>query len=170
VRKHLEDDKDALFLSSNLVQHFGKDGIQPALTQAVLQRVERLCAHYFGSLHSSAKAMTLDCQKYSKSIQEGEWCTPVNLLSGGELRRLQLASFLAFSQLTLEKANVSMDLRIFDEPCAPLDAAGHVAFLKQIKELYPRHKTILISHADIPGAFAEHHVKIKSRGLYRSSI
>ena len=171
VARQILGEREATFFTvSNLTHHFGKDGIQPALTQAVLQRVENLCATYFGALHSTQKAMTLDCQKYSKSIQEGEWNTPVNLLSGGELRRLQIASFLAFSQLTLEKANVSMDLRIFDEPCAPLDAAGQVAFLKQIKELYPTHKSILISHADIPENHADRRVNIKSRGLHRSSI
>jgi len=156
--------------ASKLAHHFGKDGIQPVLTQAVLQRVESLCASYFRSLHSTQKALTLDCQKYCKSIQEAEWCTPVNLLSGGELRRLQLASFLAFSQITMEKTNVCMDIRIFDEPCAPLDAAGHGAFLRQLKTLYPAHKTILISHANAPENMADHHLKIRSVGLYRSSV
>jgi len=170
ARAKLEEDEAEFFVASSLAKHFGKDGIQPVLTQAVLQRVECLCASYFGSLHSTQKALMLDCQKYSKSIQEGEWATPVNLLSGGELRRLQLASFLAFSQVTLEKANVCMDVRIFDEPCAPLDSAGHAAFLQQIKALYPEHKAILISHANTPENLADHRLKIKSRGLYRSSI
>jgi hypothetical protein len=162
---------EKLFSSAvKLCRHFGKDGIQPALTHAALQRIESLCASYFADLHSNEKALMLDADKYSKNIQVGEWSTPVNLLSGGELRRLQLASFMAFSHLTLEKANLSLDVRVFDEPCSPLDAAGHAAFLLQLKNRYPTHKSVLISHSNVPEKYADHLVKIKCRGLHRSHI
>jgi DNA repair exonuclease SbcCD ATPase subunit len=166
----LEQAEQKLLVHGALVTHFGKDGIQPVLTQAVLVRIERLCALYFSRLHSEEKALALDPEKFSKSIQVNEWSTPVNLLSGGELRRLQLAAHMAFSLLMLEKSNVSIDLRIFDEPCAPLDEAGYRAFLDQIKTLYTTQKTLLISHSLLPVPHADHRIKISCRGMHRSHV
>jgi len=77
-----------------------------------------------------------------------------HLLSGGELRRLQLAGFFSFGALALEHQAVSLNVRVLDEACLSMDGGGTAAFLAAARQALPSVGVLVVSHQNHAAAFA----------------
>lgn len=135
----------------------GPNGIQNALSARLLATLESQTAESFAAM--SAKEFDLRIQfnekgKVVQTISHGANRMPMNLLSGGELRRLKLAAFLAFSDVALNHRRVKMNVRVLDEPLAGVDGEGVRSFISTARTAFKPLTCFFISHRPYEAEFA----------------
>jgi energy-coupling factor transporter ATP-binding protein EcfA2 len=72
----------------------------------------------------------------------------ISLMSGGELQRLKIASFLAYRYILNEVMQWSSNLLIFDEPDTFVDASGVKHMMEMIHKESVDKCVIVISHTN----------------------
>ena len=135
---------------------FGKDGLPTALATSLIDELNTATSDIFQDMHPH-KTLTIGYDmkgRLHKSIRsKTAGPIPLHLLSGGELRRLRLSGFLAFSELLLARKRVSMNIRIYDEPTQGMDNCGMAAFFTRISKSTVLSQYI-ISHRNYQTEFA----------------
>ena len=141
-----------------LADLMGKNGVPNALSSRLLATLEDRTAACFESMSGDRLAFAMrfnDKGRLVKTVTQPDGHTlPMNLLSGGQFRRLQLASFMAFSEVAQRRRRVRIDLRILDEPMQSIDGAGMRAFIDAVRGAFVGKRVLLISHRPYEDSFA----------------
>ena len=120
--KQLQDRKKLSSYSFELFNiiayHLGHNGIQSYLLENMSDRLVSL----IGTIADDPNLRVIhsDKEKLVKKYNGYD----MSLMSGGELQRLKIASFLAYRHILSEVMQWSSNLLIFDEPDTYVDASG----------------------------------------------
>lgn len=101
---------------------------------------------------------------YANGTSEYKGC------SGGERRRVDIATIFALGDLAASRASSNVDLRLLDEPFESLDSLGNEKVIRLLREkVVPRSKTVLVmSHdEDLKSMFENRITVIKENGISR---
>lgn len=143
---------------ATLATLMGKDGVPNQLCLRMLRILEETAGTFFESMSSDMMGFSMgfdDKGKLEKKVTMGSGeRLALNLLSGGELRRLQLAGFLAYSDVALRHRRLRINLRVLDEPMQGIDGVGMRAFLTAVKRSFVSKHVLLISHRPYETSFA----------------
>ena len=155
-----EEAEDLRSCHAALADLTGKDGVPNALSTRLLATLEESTAVGFetmaGNHNQLAFAMGFnDKGRLVKTVTQADGqALALNLLSGGQYRRLQLAGFLAFSEVAQRRRRVRFDLRILDEPMQSIDGAGMRTFVAAVRDAFAGKHVLLISHRPYEATFA----------------
>ena len=116
--KQLKESQAKYFLYKDMTHHLGPNGIQSHLLE---HTVNRLCTIVSSMTNMSGfRIHHNDKEKLIKTFNGHD----ISLMSGGELQRLKIASFLAYRHVLNEVMQWSSNLLMFDEPDTFVDASG----------------------------------------------
>lgn len=131
-------------------------------------------AHYLGSLADGAidafwttisetKSQAKLVEKFSVTVEKKGSAPNFNALSGGEKRKVRLATALALQDLVAARAAKSIELWVGDEVDDALDSAGLERLMGVLEEKARERGTVLvISHNDI-ASYARQHMLVEKK-------
>ena len=154
-KKHFHK-KQELF--NIIAYHLGHNGIQSYLLENMSDRLVSL----IGTIADDPNLRVIhsDKEKLVKKYNGYD----MSLMSGGELQRLKIASFLAYRHILSEVMQWSSNLLIFDEPDTYVDASGVKYMMEMIHKESKDKCIIVISHTNSMHrdmALFENHVVIE---------
>lgn len=120
----------------------GRNGIQSYLLEKTMNRLCSLIASM-----TENYSFTVSHSNREKLIKQFNG-HDISLMSGGELQRLKIASFLAYRYILNEVTQWSSNLLIFDEPDTFVDASGVKHMMQMIHKESKDKCVIVISHTN----------------------
>lgn len=160
ARETAAKSEQALRLAESVVKVFGPAGVRAEILDTVTPFLNARTAEYLGVLSDGnisavwttlSKSASGDLkEKFSIEVTHAKGGDSFALISGGEKRKVRLATALALQDLVASRAAKPIDLWIGDEIDDALDPAG-LERLMVILDLKTReHGTVLvISHSDL---------------------
>ena len=146
------DASTALF--GELVEHFGKRGVQNLLYTLALSQLEAAAAVYTGELSSGRLQLRLAFDEQLRSVRkhvrvrrpDGSFAErSIAQLSGGEWRRVGLGLSLAFADFAKQRSGLSCNLLVLDEVMQHMDVDGQAAMARVLRGLGVE-TTVVIAH------------------------
>lgn len=135
---------------------FGDAGIKSFVFDLVCSSLTVKANKYLDLMTSGSIAINFDTQKKTKAgdIKEKFDCSiitngqtiPYAAYSGGEKRRISLATDMALSEIMTEYYDSNFNFMVFDEQSNYLDAQGKKQFLTLLKELASTKKVFVVDH------------------------
>jgi len=166
----------AVELRKKAVQVYGPAGVRAHILDTVTPFLNDRTAHYLGALsdgncHAIWQTLTPTAkgelrEKFSIDVADDQGAESFAGLSGGEKRKVRLATALALQDLVGSRAAKPIDLWIGDEIDDALDNAG-LERLMNILELKARERgtVLVISHADLKDWIRETLTVVKKGGV-----
>lgn len=160
ARKRLEEIGEDIKVAEAVVSVFGPAGVRAHILDTVTPFLNERTAHYLGSLSDGAITATWQTltknakgelrEKFSIDVTHSLGGDGFASLSGGEKRKVRLATALALQDLVASRATKPIDLWIGDEIDHALDTAGLERLMNVLEDKARERGTVLvISHNDI---------------------
>lgn len=159
---------------------FGNNGVKSLLLDTVVPFLTNRASQYLGMLTNDLATIEFQTQTTLGSGETREkFCVNVNYLyggdsyesvSGGERRRVDLASLFALGDLAASRSLAPIKLRLLDEPFDNLDALGSEQVVQILREIVlPTAGTVLVmTHDDNLKALIENRITVvKKDGISR---
>ncbi len=168
--------RDQLPYASFWVQGFSRSGVisllldrcVPELNTRANQYLEILCD---GKAHIEFSTQTTLAngekrEKFGVNVSFDHGGGQYGMLSGGELRRVDVAILLALGDLAASRAKASVSIRMLDEPFDSLDACGKEKVVQLLKEkVLPHAQTVLVmSHDDELKSLFDRRIVVTKQG------
>lgn len=146
-------------LFQELVEAFGKKGIQAMLIETAIPEIEREANRLLSRITHNQMHLSFEMQRTTRSgttsetleikIADGLGTRTYDAFSGGEAMRINFAIRVALSRLLAGRAGASLETLIIDEGFGALDAEGRERFVDAITSVQQDFKRILvITHLD----------------------
>jgi len=162
----MERVKDNIKVIDFWYKAFGNTGIRTWIIERVLPYLNGRLNHYLDLFNTEFDlTFSLDDkgEKISSFVMRNNDLMDYSQLSGGEKRRLDVAVLLALGDLFQVRFQNQVSLRIFDEVCENLDAAGIEALMEILLEKSYSSGVYVISHSQDMPAFQK--VVVVRKGL-----
>jgi len=131
---------DNLQALKNMRQWLGVKGIQTYVVERMLHKLSKhttdWCKYLFDAESQGSPVFSMeldDKENISKELTFGSKST-AHALSGGQYRRLQIASFMAWRMQSAIFTGVHSNLAILDEPAANIDTVGFKQMEQALKD------------------------------------
>ncbi len=170
-------------LAKQLVKHFGRQGVQSFVLEAALADLQRRAQGYLDELSDGYLRLEIGAtsttakggvsERISRRVlvrqADGGYVErKIPQLSGGQRRRVIVATTLAFAEFCAARTGLSTSMVVFDEVFQHLDAAGR-AKIDGLLRTMPYRTILVISHdADLADAFD--HVDLVTMSGDRSRV
>eukprot|EP00899_Mesostigma_viride_P011979 jgi/Mesvir1/20782/Mv07893-RA.1 len=158
-------------VADDVATAFGPQGIQSFVVEGALSEIQTRAARYLEGLSGGSLALTLSpttayksnpekaAEKISKRVHvrlaDGTSIErSLSQLSGGELRRLELATALGYAEFVEERSGVHCNVIVLDEALQHLDSEGGRCVAEVLRNL--KQETVLIvsqAHSALSGMF-----------------
>ena len=172
----LDDFEEKLMLAQDAVEVFGPAGVRAHILDTVTPFLNERTAHYLGTLSDgnisavwSTLALTAKGEyreKFNIEVKNGKGAESYAGLSGGEKRKVRLATALALQDLVASRAAKPIGLWIGDEVDHALDEAGLERLMTILDEKAKERGTVLvISHNSLTDWVREVCLVTKKDGL-----
>lgn len=169
-RKHL--------VASKAVEVLGTSGVRAHILDHVTPALNDRTAHYLGQLSEgeiSATWQTISMtrggelrDKFAIAVSNTKGAKSFGGLSGGEKRKVRIATAMALQDLVATRSAKSIPLFIFDEIDHALDSDGLERLMSIMKEKATSSGTVLvISHNDLQHYISDHITVVKEGGVSR---
>ncbi len=152
-RQLVEEQRQA-GIYDELVQAFGKHGVQGLLIETVLPEIEEAANELLSRMTNNRMHLTLDTQRLTQKGETvetmevriaDEWGTrPYELFSGGEAFRIDLALRIALSKLLARRAGAPLATLVIDEGFGTQDAAGRERLIEAITAIQDHFQCLLV--------------------------
>tara|TARA_R110000851_G_C13102760_1_gene569359 strand:- start:93201 stop:95129 length:1929 start_codon:yes stop_codon:yes gene_type:complete len=171
-----EADEKRVALSKDAVEVFSPAGVRAHILDTVTPYLNDRTAHYLSTLSDgniTAEWSTLTKtakgdlrEKFNIKVQNTKGAKSFAGLSGGEKRKVRIASSMALQDLVASRASKPIDLFIADEVDDALDSAG-LERLMTILEEKARHRgtVLVISHNSLSDWIREQAIVKREDGL-----
>ena len=159
--RSLKDARDSQGIYQDLVEAFGRRGIQAMLIETVLPRVEDEANALLGRMTDGRMNVKLETQRQRRSgrgepietleiiISDEVGPRSYELFSGGEAFRINLALRIALSKVLANRKGAPLPVLFIDEGFGTQDAMGRERILDVISAIQDDfEKIIVISHLD----------------------
>ncbi len=167
-------------LYGDLVQLFGKNGIQAIMIENAIPELEEEANHILARVTDNAMHLTLETQRDTRTggvaetldikISDTLGTRNYELFSGGEAFRINFALRIALSKMLARRAGTRLRTLVIDEGFGTQDSQGLerlVEIIKAIRDDFA--KIIVITHLrELKNAF-DTHIEIKKDPLLGSS-
>lgn len=158
-RRRLEESRRAQGIYEDLVQAFGKSGVQALLIDAVLPEMEQVANDLLARMTGNRMHVSLETQRMTQkgTVQEtldikisDDWGTrSYELYSGGEAFRIDLALRIALSKLLTRRAGAPLSTLVIDEGFGSQDATGRERLMEALRAIQDDFQCLLIvTHLD----------------------
>jgi exonuclease SbcC len=158
-KRRLEEAKRAQSLYGELVQAFGKRGVQALLIDAALPEIEQVANDLLARMTGNRMHVALETQRVTQkgTVQEtldikisDEWGTrSYEMFSGGEAFRIDLALRIALSKLLTRRAGAPLATLVIDEGFGSQDASGRERLIEALRAIQDDFQCLLIvTHLD----------------------
>jgi exonuclease SbcC len=175
-RQHAHEERG---LYGDLVQLFGKNGIQAIMIENAIPELEDEANHVLARITDNAMHLTLETQRDTRTgkvaetldikISDTLGTRNYELFSGGEAFRINFALRIALSKMLARRAGTRLRTLVIDEGFGTQDSQGLerlVEVIKAIREDFA--KIIVITHLrELKNAF-DTHIEIKKDPLLGS--
>lgn len=164
------------------VRGFGNQGLPSYILDSVMPFITERANHYLGTLSDGDITMEFSTQRELKSAK-GEVRDEIDIKweiegvsdyppSGGQQKKMEIATDLALMDLVSSREGGSLDLLMMDEVLDGLDAEGRARVLQLLHELRARRGSIyVISHEDdVAEIFEKSITVVKDDGVARLEI
>lgn len=143
-----------------LVEAFGKKGVQAMLIETAIPEIEEEANRLLGRMTDNQMHLTFEMQREKKQgggaietldikIADALGTRVYDAFSGGEAMRVNFAIRVALSRLLARRAGASLETLVIDEGFGTLDAQGRERFVEAITSVQHDFKRILvITHLD----------------------
>lgn len=162
------------------VKGFGNQGIRNYVIDNKLPYLNLKIAEYISYLTNDTANVHVSSQKQlasgesrdkiSVAIQNPFGADGYGGSSGGERRRVDIATLFALGDLAALESNAQVELRLLDEPFESLDGPGNEQVVRLLNQLVvPRSKTVLVmSHDDQLKPLFQNSIRVvKKNGISR---
>jgi exonuclease SbcC len=163
-------------LYGDLVQIFGKNGIQAIIIENAIPELEEAANRILARVTNNAMHLTLETQRDTKTagvaetleikISDALGTRNYELFSGGEAFRINLALRIALSKMLAQRAGARLRTLVIDEGFGTQDPQGLERLVEVIKTIQDDFaKIIVITHLrELKNAF-ETHIEVKKDPL-----
>lgn len=176
----LSTEKAALDIANAVVKVFGPAGVRAQILDHVTPFLNERTADYLSTLSDGEiqcvwTTLTRDSkgdlkEKFSLDVTHAKGGDSFVLLSGGEKRKVRLATALALQDLVASRATQPIDLFIGDELDDALDPAGLERLMVLLERKGRERGTVLIiSHSDLKD-WCDNVTTVKKTGLWHSVV
>lgn len=167
MSKKTIDLRDELGIYTDLVQAFGKQGVQALLIETILPRIEDEANQLLARMTDGRMTVKLETQRELRS-RRGEFAETLEIkisdelgprnyemFSGGEAFRINLALRIALSKVLAYRSGAPLPTLFIDEGFGTQDTAGRERIVDVIRAIEPDfQRIIVISHLeDLKDAF-----------------
>lgn len=185
THEHLEDERKKLagierkhLIATKAVEVLGTSGVRAHILDHVTPTLNDRTAHYLGQLSEgeiSATWQTISMtrggelrDKFAIAVSNTKGAKSFGGLSGGEKRKVRIATAMALQDLVATRSAKSLPLFIFDEIDHALDSDGLERLMSIMKEKATCSGTVLvISHNDLAHYISDTITVIKEDGISR---
>jgi exonuclease SbcC len=152
-RRRLAEERE---LYDELVEAFGKKGIQAMIIETVVPEVQDEANALLDRMPGNTMRVEFQTQRDSKSkdgdpietldviIKDEAGARPYELYSGGEAFRANFAIRVALSKLLARRAGAQLQLLVIDEGFGTQDARGRESLVEAIRSIEADFATILV--------------------------
>lgn len=159
-KSKMEEAQRALEVAEGVVEVFGNTGVRAHILDTVTPYLNERTAEYLtqlsdGNIEALWSTLTTNAkgelrEKFSISVESKTGGKKHGLLSGGEKRKVRLATNLALQDLVATRASKPIDLYIGDEIDDALDSSGLERLMNVLEERAKARGTVLvISHNEL---------------------
>ncbi|MCG8352819.1 MAG: SMC family ATPase [Chloroflexales bacterium] len=137
-----------------LVEAFGKKGVQAMLIETAIPEIEREANRLLGRMSDNQMHLTFEMQRDTKKgdtvetleikIADSLGTRVYDAFSGGEAMRVNFAIRVALSRLLAHRAGANLETLVIDEGFGALDALGRERFVEAITSVQHDFKRILV--------------------------
>lgn len=188
THEHLEDERKKLKAISHklsvatlAVEVLGTSGVRAHILDHVTPILNERTSHYLGQLSEgeiSATWQTISAtkagelrDKFAINVVNTKGAKSFGGLSGGEKRKVRIATAMALQDLVATRSAKSLPLFIFDEIDHALDADGLERLMSIMKEKATKSGTVLvISHNDLNHYISDSIRVVKEHGLSQLEV
>ena len=159
---------ETVLIDKELSGHFGRNGVQSFILECAIVDLQNRAQRYLDELTDGFMRLELSAttttgkgkvsEKISRRVMirraEGDFVErKLTQLSGGQRRRVLIATSLAFAEFCASRTGMASDFVVFDEVFQHLDAAGRLKIDALVKQM-GYGTIIVISHdSDLASAF-----------------
>jgi exonuclease SbcC len=159
-------------LYGDLVQMFGKNGIQALIIENAIPELEEVANQILARVSDNAMHLTLETQRDTRSgnvaetldikISDTLGTRSYEMFSGGEAFRINFALRIALSKMLARRAGAPLRTLVIDEGFGTQDSQGLERLVEVIKAIQHEFaKIIVITHLrDLKNAF-DTHIEVK---------
>ncbi len=152
--KQIEEQREAVTIYRDLVQAFGKNGLQAMIIEAVLPEIEQEANRLLARMTEGRMTVRLNTQRELRSGEAAETLDieiademgvrPYEMYSGGEAFRINFALRIALSKLLARRAGASLRSLFIDEGFGSQDSEGRLRLVDAINSIQDEFDLIVV--------------------------
>lgn len=157
------------------VTGFGNQGVKQLFYENMLPAINSKANAYLSTIGNGALSVQFASQT---KLQSGELRDKLDCqvqvaggggtyqkCSGGERRRIDLATLMAIGDISSSRVNAAINLRVLDEPFDDLDQEGCEQVIAVLQQLAEKHGTVLVTtHSDHLKSLIAQRIRVEKRG------
>lgn len=154
LNKEIEEQREAVGIYRDLVQAFGKNGLQAMIIEAVLPEIEQEANRLLARMTEGRMTVRLNTQRELRSGESAETLDieiademgvrPYELYSGGEAFRIDFALRIALSKLLARRAGANLRSLFIDEGFGSQDSQGRLRLVDAINSIQDEFDLIVV--------------------------
>ncbi len=154
LEKELHQQKEAVAVYRDLVQAFGKNGLQAMIIEAVLPEIEQEANRLLARMTEGRMTVRLKAQRDLRTggtaetldieIADELGARPYEMYSGGEAFRINFALRIALSKLLARRAGASLRTLFIDEGFGSQDDEGRLRLVDAINSIQDEFDLIVV--------------------------
>lgn len=154
LEKEIQQQREAAIVYKDLVQAFGRNGLQAMIIEAVLPEIEQEANRLLARMTEGRMTVRLKTQRDLRSggtaetldieIADELGARPYELYSGGEAFRINFALRIALSKLLARRAGASLRTLFIDEGFGSQDDEGRLRLVDAINSIQDEFDLIVV--------------------------